>query len=73
MLDHNEIVRLYGPWPHRTPADAVDLFSGYPGLWWIAGGWAIEAFAGIPRPHGDLDLSIPRSDVGLLREHLKQR
>jgi hypothetical protein len=73
MLDHDEVVRLYGPWRHRTPDDAVELFNGYSGLWWIAGGWAIEAFTGIPRPHGDLDLSIPRSDVALLRQHLMSR
>jgi hypothetical protein len=73
MLDHDEVVRLYGPWRHRTPDDAVELFNGYSGLWWIAGGWAIEAFTGIPRPHGDLDPSIPRSDVVLLRQHLISR
>jgi hypothetical protein len=72
MLDHDEVVRLYGPWRHRTPGDAVELFNGYSGLWWIAGGWAIEAFTGIPRPHGDLDPSIPRSDVALL-QHLISR
>lgn len=73
MLNQDEVVRLYGPWRHRTPADAVDLFNGYSGPWWIAGGWAIEAFTGIPRPHGDLDPSISRSDLALLREHLVSR
>ncbi|WP_460464443.1 nucleotidyltransferase domain-containing protein [Arthrobacter pigmenti] len=70
MLSDEEIVRLYGPWRHRSPADAVELFNGYPGQWWIAGGWAIEAFTGAHRSHGDLDVSIPRSDVVLLRQHL---
>ncbi|GAB3541767.1 hypothetical protein GCM10027403_33580 [Arthrobacter tecti] len=73
MLNAEEIVRLYGPWRHRVPADAVELFSGYPGRWWIAGGWAIEAFTGIHRSHGDLDVSIPRSDVALLRRYLGTR
>ena len=73
MPDHDEVVRLYGHWRHRTPADAVELFNGYSGLWWIAGGWAIEAFTGISRPHGDLDPSIPRSDIALLRQHLRSR
>lgn len=73
MLDHDETVRLYGPWRPRTPADAVALFDGYQGRWWIAGGWAIEAFTGRSREHGDLDPSIPRSDVGLLRRHLAGR
>lgn len=73
MINDDEVVRLYGPWRHRTPADAVQLFNGYSGLWWIAGGWAIQAFTQMPRPHGDLDLSIPRSDVALLRKHLMSR
>lgn len=73
MLDHEEIVRLYGPWLPRTPQDAATLLKGYDGPWWIAGGWAIEAFTGVSRPHGDLDPSIPRSDVGALRDHLAGR
>lgn len=39
----------------------------------MAGGWAIEAFTGRRRPHADLDLGIPRSDVGLLLEHVSGR
>lgn len=69
-MNHDEIVRLYGSWKHRTPQDVADLFRGYRGHWWIAGGWAIEAFTGISRVHGDIDPSIPRSEVTLLREHL---
>jgi hypothetical protein len=49
------------------------LLTGYPGRWWIAGGWAIEAFTGAPRPHSDLDVSIPRSDAAALHEHLAGR
>lgn len=71
--DHDEIVRLYGPWHHRTPADAAQLLADYPGHWWIAGGWAIEAFTGSARSHGDLDISVPRADVPLLRRHLAGR
>lgn len=71
--DHDEIVRLYGPWLGRTPEDAAALLVAYPGTWWVAGGWAIEAFTGVPRPHGDLDLGIPRSDVPLLRHHVHGR
>ena len=73
MLDHDEIVRLYGPWAARTPQDAAALLEGYDRPWWIAGGWAIEAFTGVAREHGDLDPSIPRSDVGALRRHLAGR
>jgi hypothetical protein len=73
VLDHDEILRLYGPWLVRVPQDAADMFRGYAGRWWIAGGWAIEAFTGVPRPHGDLDPSIPRSDVAALRQHVSGR
>ena len=73
MLDHDEIVRLYGPWAARTPQDAAVLLEGYDRPWWIAGGWAIEAFTGIGRPHGDVDPSVPRSDVAALRRHLAGR
>lgn len=68
--EDDEITRLYGPWREHGPAAAAELLSGYPAMWWIAGGWAIEAFTGVARPHGDLDVSVPRSDVPLLREHL---
>lgn len=70
MLDHDEIARLYGPWRVRTPRDAADLFTGYAGCWWVAGGGAVEAFTNVARPHGDLDVSIPRCDVALLHRHL---
>lgn len=73
MLDHDETVRLYGPWLAHTPQDAAALFEGYGGPWWIAGGWAIEAFTGVSRAHDDVDPSIPRSDVAALRQHLSGR
>ena len=73
VLDHDETVRLYGPWLARTPHDAAALLEGYAGPWWIAGGFAIEAFTGVPRPHDDVDPSIPRSDVAALRRHLAGR
>lgn len=64
---------MYGPWREHTPLDALELLQDYPARWWVAGGWAIEAFTGRRRPHADLDLGIPRSDVGLLQEHLSGR
>jgi hypothetical protein len=73
VQDHDETVRLYGPWRSRTPKDIAQVFDGYQGPWWIAGGWAIEAFTHVPRPHGDVDASIPRADVPALREHLRGR
>lgn len=72
-LTKDELHRIYGPWLERKPPDAAELFAGYPGRWWIAGGWAIEAFTGIRRHHSDLDPSIPRDDLPQLRRHLAGR
>lgn len=72
-LTEDDLKRLYGHSAKRTPADAAEFFADYPGTWWIAGGWAIEAFSGVQRPHGDLDPSIPRTEVPLLRRHVAGR
>jgi hypothetical protein len=72
-VDHDEIVRLYGPWTVRAPEDVAALLAGYGGLWWIAGGWAMEAFTNVSRPHGDIDPSIPRTDVARFHRHVWPR
>lgn len=72
-LEHDELVRLYGPWRPRTPADVAALFAGFSGTWWVAGGWAIETFTGRSRSHGDIDPSIARSDLPALRAYLAGR
>ncbi len=72
-LGSAELERLYGPWAGRTPADAARLLAGHPGPWWVAGGWAVQAFTGVERPHADLDLEVPRVDLPLLRRHLAGR
>ena len=73
MLNHHdEIVRLYGPWRARTHDAARDCSRGTPG----AGGSRAaghRAFTGVSRPHGDVDPSIPRSDVQTLRRHVSGR
>lgn len=72
-MDDVEFFRLYGVWAARGPRDVHRLFDGYPGVWWIAGGWALEAFTGAARPHGDIDPGILRSELPLLRAHLRGR
>ncbi|MFG1628717.1 nucleotidyltransferase domain-containing protein [Kribbella sp. NPDC049227] len=72
-LDAEELAfqRLYGPWKQSTPAEAREVLDGYDGEWWIAGGWAIEAFTGVRREHEDVDVSLWRRDIEKLRLHLK--
>ncbi len=72
-LSNEDFERLYGPWATRTPADVAALFEGYPGTWWVAGGWAIEAFTGVRRNHEDIDVSVLRSELPRLRKHLAGR
>lgn len=67
-LDEAEQADLYGPWVARTPEDAAKLFKGYPGIWWISGGWGLEAFTGVTRKHVDVDLSVLRSELTMLRQ-----
>jgi len=69
-LSTTELTRLYGPWAGKTPEDAARLMADYPGPWWVSGGWAIEAFTGVPRAHDDIDLEVLRVDLPLLRRHL---
>lgn len=72
-LSNDEFERLYGSWAGRTPEDVAAIFDGYPGLWWVAGGWAVEAFTGAAREHEDTDASVLRTDLPLLRKHLAGR
>lgn len=72
-LSNEDFERLYGPWAPHTPADVAALLADYPGSWWIAGGWAIEAFTGVRREHEDTDVSVLRCDLPLLRRHLAGR
>jgi hypothetical protein len=62
--------RLYGVCTPLDPQQAKALF-GPSGLeWWVAGGWAIEAFTGVPRHHEDIDVSFWRRDVAALIRHV---
>ena len=72
-LSNEDFERLYGPWVPRTPSDVAALLADYPGIWWIAGGWAIEAFTGVRREHEDTDVSVLRRELPLLRRHLAGR
>jgi hypothetical protein len=62
--------RRYGAWEPFDPPRLAAFMAGFPRPWWIVGGWAVEAFTGVPREHEDVDLSILACDVPALREHV---
>ncbi|MBO9625358.1 MAG: hypothetical protein J7484_03170 [Microbacterium sp.] len=68
-----EFHRLYGTWAPRAPEDVRDFFASYPGTWWIAGGWALQAFTGVVRAHEDIDPGILRHELPLFRAHVGER
>jgi len=70
MTDEDrEFYRWYGPWKPLKPNGVKRLMRGSGIRWWIVGGWAIEAFAGVPREHEDIDVSFFRDDLGRLIEY----
>lgn len=69
-MEEAEFTCLYGQWAPRTPEDVRDFFDGYGGTWWIAGGWALQAFTGVERHHEDIDPGILRAELPLLRAHV---
>jgi hypothetical protein len=53
-----------GAWQSVHPAQCADWFSTLTASWWVAGGWALDLYAGAQsRPHGDLDVGVLRRDV----------
>ncbi|ACV06052.1 hypothetical protein I6I18_02825 [Kytococcus sedentarius] len=69
-MDEAELLAWYGDWTRRAPRDIAALFEGYGGSWWVAGGWAIQAFSGVERAHGDIDPSALAAELPALRRHL---
>jgi hypothetical protein len=63
-----------GRWePFDVPA-VGQLMAGADMLWWLSGGQALDVFLGrATRPHGDIDVSVRRSDWPALRSHLSDR
>ena len=53
-----------GAWQSVHPAQCAEWFSALTVPWWVAGGWALDLYAGAQsRPHGDLDVGVLRRDV----------
>ncbi|MEP6871632.1 MAG: amino acid transporter [Anaerolineaceae bacterium] len=61
----------WGPWDPMTPREVGGLLAGLDAPWWIAGGYAIEAFvARAFREHGDVDVGLLRRDQLLIQKRL---
>lgn len=63
----------YGPWDVLDPVGLRSLMEGFSRPWWVVGGYATEAFTGVPRPHEDIDLVIFGRDVQSMRAHFEGR
>ncbi len=64
---------LYGPWEPAPVEDLRAWLGSWDRPWWLAGGYAIDAFTGTTRPHADVDVGIFRRDVPALHDHLGDR
>jgi len=59
--------RWYGGWDPLDPTSIIEFMHGFDRPWWIIGGWSIEKWTGISRPHEDMDISIFGSDAEAFR------
>lgn len=71
--EDRDFYRWYGPWRPLTPRGMARLMRGSNVRWWIVGGWAVDAFTGVPRVHEDIDVSFFRADLPALLDHLAPR
>jgi uncharacterized protein YggU (UPF0235/DUF167 family) len=61
-------------WKQLRLEDAPAVFERLGCLWWIAGGWAIDLFAGREtRAHSDIDVAMLRRDHMLLHHLMPER
>lgn len=70
-MTEEEFERVYGPLDPLSPGELRELLDGLDVPWWVAGGWAVEAFTGVRRHHEDIDVSVFRRDLGVVRAHLE--
>ena len=63
----------WGPWEPLPPGDVADIFARAPFQWWLAGGYALEAFVGQAyREHADIDIGLRHGDQRGAREYLSE-
>jgi hypothetical protein len=63
-----------GVWEPFTVGAVLDLMAGSDVTWWLSGGEALDVFVGHPtRAHGDIDISVRRSDLAAFRRFVGGR
>jgi hypothetical protein len=72
-LEPEEFERWYGGLDPLDPTTIGAFMDGFDRPWWVIGGWSIQAFTGVPRPHEDLDVSILACDAEAFRVFLGDR
>jgi hypothetical protein len=68
--EDRDFYRWYGAWAPLTPPEVAERFSDLGPRWWIVGGWAVDAFTGIPREHEDIDVAFFRADLSVVLARL---
>lgn len=71
--EETEFQRLYGAWAEVAPTDVATILGDFTAPWWIAGGWALDAFTGTHRAHNDVDVAIFRDDLPALQHAVTGR
>lgn len=69
-MDDAEFFSWYGHWAPLRPTEVLDLLGGGGFPYWIAGGWAIDAFTGRSREHADIDVTVLARDFAAVRDRL---
>lgn len=70
-MTQEDFERVYGPLDPMSPSELRVLLDGLDVPWWVAGGWAVEAFTGVRRHHEDIDVAVFRRDLPAVRAHLE--
>ncbi len=61
----SDLVHL--PWVPLSCQEVGALFGAFHAPWWLAGGYALEAYVGYPyRSHGDIDVLVLRQNLNTL-------
>jgi hypothetical protein len=61
-------LEAWAPW---QPKEVARRLAGARAHWYVVGGFAIDLFLGREtRPHGDLEIALPRGELAIVRERL---